>query len=184
MITFWGQVVSCGSKWDPLCCTDNRTINCMLLTGTYHRTLDEKHRVAVPKSLRDAFNSSESGTIFLAPSTDGAIAVYPEPAFRSLANRLADASPTARQVREYARLFFARATSATLDKQGRLRVPGELVELAQLTREVVLLGLQDHVEIWPKAAWEGYVAARTDHYDDIAEAAFGGAKPSNSPDTN
>jgi len=153
----------------------------MLLTGTHHRTLDEKHRVAIPKPLRDAFNSADSKTLFLAPSTDGAVAVYPEVAFRALADRLAGVSPTAKQVREYARLFFARAASSTLDKQGRLRIPSDLVELAKLNGELVLLGLQDHVEIWPKESWETYVSERTSRYDEIAEAAFGWQAPDQAP---
>lgn len=145
----------------------------MLLTGTHYRTIDEKHRISVPKSLRDAFStSSDAGSLYLAPSTDGAVAIYPEAAFRRLAERLAEVSPTRRQVREYARLFFARATACQLDKQGRLRVPSELVEMAKLSGEVVLVGVQDHVEIWPKPAWEAYVADRVGHYDEIAEAAF------------
>lgn len=155
--------------------------NRMLLTGTHHRTLDEKFRVAIPKSLRDAFQTADSDTLFLAPSTDGAVAIYPEAAFRALADRLAKVSPTAKQVREYARLFFARATSAKLDKQGRLRIPGDLAELAQLKGEVVLLGLQDHVEIWLKESWENYVSQRTNRYDEIAEAAFGSPAPEQGP---
>jgi len=144
----------------------------MLLTGTHHRTLDEKHRVAIPKSLRELLESEAAPTLYFAPSTDGAVAIYPESAFRSLAARLQQASPTARGVREYARLFFARAAAVRMDKQGRVRIPTDLVELAQLSGEVVLLGVQDHLELWPRAAWETYVQQRAEHYDQIAEAAF------------
>lgn len=144
----------------------------MLLTGTHHRTLDEKHRVAIPKPLREALESGETTQLFLAPSTDGALSLYPEATFRRLGERLQSASPNARQVREYARLFFARATAGRIDNQGRLRIPTELVELAKLGGEVVLVGIQDHVEIWPRASWEHYVAERAGRYDEIAEAAF------------
>lgn len=144
----------------------------MFLTGTHERTLDEKHRVAIPKLLREGLETADGLQVYLAPSTDGAIAIYPESTFRQLGERLQKASPNARQVREYARLFFARATAARIDKQGRLRLPGELVELARLPSEVVLVGVQDHVEVWPREAWQNYVAERYDRYDDIAESAF------------
>ncbi len=144
----------------------------MLFTGTYHRNLDDKDRVAIPKSLRDGFESSENATLYLAPSTDGALAIYPETAFRQLAERSEQLSPNARKVREYARLFFARATAVHLGKQGPLRIPSELVELAQLGGEVVLVGVRDHAEIWPCLAWENYVEDRTHQYDQIAESAF------------
>ncbi len=144
----------------------------MLLTGTHHRTLDEKHRVAIPKPLRESLETGENEMLYLAPSTDGALALYPQTTFAQLGARLQAASPNARQVREYARLFFARAAAVRIDKQGRLRVPPELAQLSQLAGEVVLVGVQDHVEIWPRAKWETYVAQRAERYDQIAESAF------------
>lgn len=144
----------------------------MLLTGTHHRSLDDKCRVALPKSLREGLETGENCTLYLAPGTDGALALYPEDSFRRLADRLQAATPNARSVREYARLFFARAAAVRPDKQGRLRLPTELAELAKLVGEVVLVGVQDHVEIWPRAAWEQYVDERADHYDQLAESAF------------
>ncbi len=159
--TFWVYVVRCGEKWAV-----------MLLTGTHHRTLDEKHRVAIPKPLREGLELGENATLYLAPATDGALALYPEATFRRLGERLQAASPNARQVREYARLFFARAAAVRIDNQGRLRVPIELVELARLSGEVVLVGVQDHVELWPRAVWQQYVTERAERYDEIAESAF------------
>lgn len=144
----------------------------MLLTGTHHRTLDEKCRVALPKPLREGLETSENPMVYLAPGTDGALALYPEETFRQLGERLQSASPNARSVREYARLFFARAAAVRVDKQGRLRVPTELAQLAKLTGEVVLVGVQDHIELWPRAAWELYVAQRAERFDHIAESAF------------
>lgn len=144
----------------------------MLLTGTHHRTLDEKCRVAIPKLLRESLETAENEALYLAPGTDGALSLYPETAFAELGRRLGGASPHARNVRDYARLFFARAAAVRLDKQGRLRIPTDLAELAKLESEVVLVGVQDHVELWPRAAWETYVAERSARYDEIAESAF------------
>lgn len=144
----------------------------MLLTGTHHRNLDEKHRVAIPKSLREGLEDGENTSLFLAPGTDGALALYPETTFRRLGERLQSASPNARNVRDYARLFFARAAAVRIDGQGRLRIPSELAELTRLGTEVVLVGVQDHVEIWPRGAWDNYVNQRVEHYDEIAESAF------------
>lgn len=144
----------------------------MLLTGTHHRTLDEKSRVAIPKPLRESLESAENASLYVAPGTDGALSLFPESTFAELGRRLQHASPNARSVREYARLFFARAAAVRIDKQGRLRIPADLVELAKLDSEVVLVGVQDHIEIWPRMAWETYVAQRSSRYDEIAESAF------------
>ena len=150
----------------------------MLLTGKYHRSLDEKLRVAIPKSLRESLGGDAGRSLFVAPGTDGSLAIYPHAAFEGLAERLARSSPTARDVRDFSRLLYSQAKNSRIDQQGRLRLPRELVEWAGLTGEVVLLGVQDHLEVWQPAAWEAYAAERRDRYDQIAEAALGPVLPS------
>jgi MraZ protein len=144
----------------------------MLLTGEFGRSIDEKLRVAIPRRLRDAWGCDQQRGIYIAPGTDQSLALYTEEAFARLADRLAQASPTRQDVRTFNRLFYARAQRAELDSQGRVRIPPELAELARLDKEVVLLGVQDHVEVWAADRWKSYLAERQGHYDEIAEAAF------------
>ena len=148
----------------------------MLLTGTFARSLDEKQRVAIPKRLRDALDCPSGGGLFVAPGTDGSLGIYTEDSFARLAERLAQASPTAQEVRAFTRLFYARAQRVELDSQGRIRIPPELVALAQLSKEVVLLGVQDHLELWAAERWQAYLNEKQIHYDEIAEAALGGSE--------
>lgn len=145
----------------------------MLLTGEFGRTIDEKLRVAIPKRLRAALDCPEGQGLYLAPGTDQSLAVYTEEAFARLADRLDRVSPTRQEVRAYTRLFYARAHRVELDGQGRIRIPPELAELAQLQKDVVILGVQDHVELWAAKRWQSYLAEKQSHYDEIAEAAFG-----------
>ena len=148
----------------------------MVLTGTFIRSVDEKLRVAVPKRLREALGCDDSGVLYVAPGTDGSLALYAEGAIERLAERLARASPTQKEVREFTRLFYARTQRVQIDRQGRVRIPPELAELAELGKEVVLLGVQDHVELWSSSRWESYLAEKQARYDQIAEAAFGGSE--------
>jgi MraZ protein len=144
----------------------------MLLTGLFSRSIDEKLRVAIPKRLREALECENRRAIYLAPGTDQSLALYTEEAFARLADRLAQVSPTRQDVRTYNRLFYARAQRVELDSQARVRIPPELAEFARLEKEVVLLGVQDHLEIWAADRWKSYLADRQGHYDEIAEAAF------------
>ncbi|MCA9149334.1 MAG: division/cell wall cluster transcriptional repressor MraZ [Planctomycetales bacterium] len=156
----------------------------MLLTGTFPRTIDEKHRLAIPKRLRDAMslaNASDdeeksAGAIFVAPGTDGSLALYTEEAFSRLAEQLASSPPTGQDVRAFSRLFYAQAERVDLDRQGRIRIPPELVKLAALDKDVVLVGVRDHLELWDKARWEAYLVQQSAQYDQLAERAFGGGK--------
>ena len=92
----------------------------MLLTGSYRRALDDKLRLAIPKPLRDQLPADSP--LYLTPGLDGCVAIYPQAAFAALADRLAASSPAAREVRDYSRLFFSQATTATPDSQWRLRI--------------------------------------------------------------
>jgi len=149
----------------------------MFFTGRFVRSLDEKHRLAIPKSLRDSLGKQAERPLFVAPGLDGALAIYPEEGFARLVDRLQTGPPTASEVRDYSRLFFSQAASARIDSQGRLRLPMELVSWAKLENEVVLLGVQDRMEIWRPDVWAAYVNERQERYDQIAEAAFGQAAP-------
>lgn len=145
----------------------------MLLTGTFSRSVDEKLRIALPKPLRDGLVTGGNGLVYIAPGTDGSLAVYAEEAFGRLAQRVAEASPTEKDVRAFARLFYSRAQTAELDRQGRMRLPGELAAWAQIKREAILVGVRDHVELWTPERWKSYLAETQDRFDDLAESALG-----------
>ena len=145
----------------------------MLLTGTYARTIEEKQRVTIPKPLRLALELGAGSALYVAPGTDLSLAIYPEKAFSQLAERLAQASPTASDVRDFTRMFYARASRVEPDRQARVRIPQDLVDLAGLKKNVVLAGVGDHMELWDADRWEKYLEEKLARYDDIAEAAFG-----------
>jgi MraZ protein len=145
----------------------------MLLTGNFSRSLDDKLRIAIPKRLRDAMSCAVGAGLFLAPGTDASLAMYTETVFAQLGERLGQASPTRQDVRAFSRLFYGQAQHVELDRQGRIRIPPELAQLAHLEKEVVLLGVQDHLELWAATRWQAYIAEKQSHYDEIAEAAFG-----------
>jgi MraZ protein len=146
----------------------------MLLTGTYERSLDEKQRLALPKRFRERLGT-DGQALFLTPGTDGSLALYAGPAFARMAGKLAAQSPTAHDVRAFGRLLYAQSQSIELDGQGRFRVPPELARFAELGREVMLIGVGDHVELWDKGRWETYLAQQQPRYDQLAESAFGHA---------
>ena len=143
----------------------------MVLTGTFERTLDEKLRFALPKGLRQQF-SGKGDVLYLTPGTDGSLALYPEDAFERLANRLAESSPTRRDVRTFSRLFYSQAQRCDLDRQGRIRISQTLAELAGLSREITLVGVRDYIEIWDTDRWRGFCQSQLEQYDAIAEQAF------------
>lgn len=144
----------------------------MLFTGRYPRSLDDKQRLALPKRLRDALGQAPHTPLYLTPGTDGSLALYTEDAFSRLGQQLAQGSPVGQDTRAFSRLFYAQAEAVEVDSQGRIRIPQELAQLAQLGREVMLLGVRDHMELWDKARWHDYWQDQQPRYDQLAENAF------------
>lgn len=144
----------------------------MALTGTFERTIDDKLRLAIPKPLKDAFKVRETDELFLAPGNEGCLSVYSSEGFERFARRLANVSPGRANVRNFLRLFYARAERVVLDKQNRIRIPERLVNHAGLTRDVVIVGVNDHVEIWDKPTWEHFLSANSAQFDDLTTEAL------------
>ena len=67
------------------------------------------------------------------------------------------------------RFFFAGATEAELDKQGRVMLPAALIQHAGLGRNVVIAGMSDHLEIWDAAAWRKELKEVEGSAEDVAE---------------
>lgn len=140
----------------------------MPLTGTYLRTLDDKRRLSVPKRLKDDFGETDLPHLFIAPGTDRSLVLYAPQAFHSLAERFQHQA----HQQNYLRLFYSSSERLDLDRQNRIRIPDRLAEYAGLKHEAVLLGVQDHAELWDREVWDEFAARWTPNFDQLAHAAF------------
>lgn len=144
----------------------------MALTGTFPRTLDEKLRVAVPKRLCDDFGEGNLSALIVAPGQDRCLLVYAPGGFERLGQKLAEQSATRLEVRNYKRLFYSRAERVDLDGQSRIRLPERLASFAGLKREVTLVGVQDHAELWDSEAWKSFLGSNEASFDEMATKAM------------
>lgn len=144
----------------------------MALTGTFERTIDDKFRLVVPKPLKEGFAVSDSDELFLAPGNEGCLSIYSTEGFEKFAQQVARRSPGRANVRNFLRLFYARAERVVLDKQTRIRIPERLMKLANLQHEAVIVGVNDHAEIWDKLTWEQFLAGHSEQYDDLTSEAL------------
>ena len=134
--------------------------------GTYEHTIDEKNRLTLPARFRDALAAG----IVLTRGLDDCLDVYTRPDWDALVEaRLAPLDPFTKEARELKRFFFAAATDAELDKQGRVLVPPALASHAKLGREVVVAGVHDHLEIWDRTTWAAHVTKVEGSAEDVAE---------------
>jgi MraZ protein len=143
----------------------------MLLTGAYHRNLDDKFRLALPKPVREALGDGAKN-LFVAPGTDGSLNIYTETVLLELGETLARKSPVGEPSRAFSRLFYSQIQPTEPDAQGRIRIPVELVQWAKLEGEVVLVGVRDHLELWSSSRWDAFLADRQAAFDQLAVQSF------------
>jgi MraZ protein len=142
----------------------------MLLTGTYPRTLDDKKRMALPKRVREQL--SEPERLFVTPGPDQCLWVFGQQELERLSDKLDQAPATDAEARVFRRLYFAQTETVDVDRSGRILVPERLVQFAGLQRDVVLIGVRDHLELWDAARWEQYLTQHAPRFDAVAEGAF------------
>jgi MraZ protein len=127
----------------------------LMLLGEYEHTIDEKNRLTLPAKFRRAFVDG----ILLTRGMDGCLNAFTRDEWdRVVTDQLAGLDPLSQEARRMRRFFYAGASEAELDRQGRVMIPGALLEYAKLDREVVVAGVHDHLEIWDRAAWRKELA--------------------------
>ena len=137
-----------------------------MLLGEFEHTIDDKNRLTLPAKFRQAL----SGGLVITRGMDGCLYCYPQASWERLVEeRLAGLDPLSREGRLMHRYFFAGASEAEPDKQGRVMIPAPLLAHAQLRRDVVVAGLRDHVEIWDREAWGHELAEIEGSAVDVAE---------------
>lgn len=122
----------------------------ILFQGSSALTLDAKGRVSIPTRHRDALVSQVEGRLTLTRHPDGCLLVYPRNAWEEKREQIAKFPMSARPLQ---RLLLGNAQDVDMDGSGRILVAPELRTAAGLTRDVMLLGMGSHFELWDSAEW-------------------------------
>ena len=135
----------------------------MMFMGEYNHTIDTKLRLIVPSEFREALGD----TFVVTKGLDGCLFVYDNEEWQAFEEKLRSLPITNKEARQFARFFLAGAAEVEVDKQGRILVPNILREFAQISKDVVLIGVASRIEIWSKERFEGM--ASFEDMDEIAE---------------
>ncbi len=117
--------------------------------GSSALSLDAKGRINVPARHRDALMEQAAGRLTLTRHPDGCLLMYPRPEWERKREQIA-AFPM--QARALQRLLLGNAQDVEIDGSGRILVAPELRTAAGMTKEVMLLGMGAHFELWDAAA--------------------------------
>ncbi len=132
-----------------------------MFMSTFYQTMDVKGRMSFPNKLRELIGQK---FVITKGYMGRCLFVYTSDSFKALTSRLA-ALPTNEGLRVM-RYFLASACEVEADKQGRILVPQPLREYGELQKDIVVAGVNDHIEIWDRKNWDDYTNSVAD--DQIA----------------
>jgi MraZ protein len=121
--------------------------------GTFDHNLDAKNRLTVPSKFRAALSDG----VFLTKGIEHCVALYPAATYTALIETtLSRLNPLSPEARDLKRMLYGNATDAELDAAGRVMLPARLLEHAGISREVVVTGAGECLELWDRSTWEAY----------------------------
>jgi MraZ protein len=136
-----------------------------MFLGEFQHTLDAKGRVSLPRKFRDETGSK----LVVSKGLENCLYVYPADGYREFLDNLMSASAFDRNGRAVRRFFTAGATEVDVDSAGRIALTPVLREFGHLSKDVVVAGVGDHIEIWDAEAWNAYGDANATTIEDAAE---------------
>ncbi len=116
--------------------------------------MDEKNRLVMPPKFREVL---ENATMTI--GLDQCIAIYPEEEWKSFCDRLINMDSSQEEARQNIRMFIGSAEDVEVDKQNRIKIPQALQIDVGIEKECMIVGVMNHIEIWPLTAWQAYKQA-------------------------
>lgn len=124
-----------------------------MFLGSSTHTLDDKGRFIIPARFRELIRA-DGGDVVILSRLDGGLFAYTLNGWKKRERRVQDMAKRGGNMRRFLRVFAGNAHECACDKQGRVLVPPGLRAYAGLEKEIVVVGVLDHFEIWSLENWE------------------------------
>ena len=141
----------------------------MFFIGTYNYNLDDKNRLTMPSKLREDLGVK----VYVTLGLDKCLAIYPVETFEKIVSKISSLNSNDPRVRAYKRTFFANSYLCEIDKQGRIQLSKDLLGKCSITKDVVITGAEDCVEVWDKERYASLEEQYEVSYEDNAALMIG-----------
>jgi MraZ protein len=124
----------------------------MAFRGHFEHSLDAKNRLSIPAKFRAAFSAG----VVLAKDPEPCVAVWTPDTHEAIIERaLGDLNPMGSEYRKLSRFYQGNSFEIELDASGRVTLPPPLLGHASIEKDVVVVGVGDHLEVWGGERWRG-----------------------------
>ena len=134
--------------------------------GCHKHSFDEKNRLMIPRRLRERLAPEREGAgFYITRGLEKCLAMY-------TSELTVHTWDLAVATGKFMRQFYGNAEHVEMDKQGRVLLTEGLKAIAALKRDVVLVGVGKHIEIWDANRWDTFMKESDDQYEDFASKAL------------
>ncbi|WP_418318679.1 division/cell wall cluster transcriptional repressor MraZ [Piscinibacter sakaiensis] len=127
----------------------------IVFQGASALTLDGKGRIAMPARHREVLAAIAVNQLTITKHPEGALMIFPRPAWEDFRDRVAALPMSASG---WKRVFLGNAMDVEIDGSSRVLISPELRKSTGLEKNVILLGMGSHFELWDAARYEEHEA--------------------------
>ena len=127
----------------------------IIFQGSSGLTLDGKGRMAMPARHREVLTVMGVKEFTVTKHPQGALMIFPRPTWETFREKVAGLPMSAGG---WKRVFLGNAMDVELDSASRILISPELRASAGLDKEVTLLGVGSHFELWDSARYAAHEA--------------------------
>ncbi|MBI9084810.1 MAG: division/cell wall cluster transcriptional repressor MraZ [Desulfobacterales bacterium] len=124
-----------------------------MFRGSSFHTIDAKGRIIIPTRFRDVIKAG-GGDGVMVSRMDQCLVAYTLEEWRKIEARILDLAEKNDSMRRFRRVFVGGAFECLCDRQERTLIPPTLRQYAELDKEIVMVGVLDHFEIWSRDRWD------------------------------
>ena len=137
-----------------------------MLFGSFEHQLDEKGRIILPSKLR----SSLGDRLYIIKGYEGCLSVFCEKDFQEYIKKFKELPYNEKLTRDVVRIAMSSVSELIVDKQYRIQLQKEVIEKYGISKELTIVGVIDHIEIWNRDKWNEYISNNENKFDFNSEA--------------
>lgn len=141
--------------------------------GEYNCKLDAKGRLSLPSGLRKQLDPADQESFVINRGLSGNLNLYPMSEWIRVMDKLRKLNRFRVKDQKFLRMFQQGANKVTIDSNGRVLIPKDLLKHAGITKEIVLSANIDQFEIWDKGTYDELMKEDWDEFADLAEEVMG-----------
>lgn len=128
-----------------------------LFVGKHVNKIDKKGRVSVPKPFRAALQGRGLSSLYIYPRFKQSALEACDQAFMDrLSRSLDELDLFSEDQDDLASVILANAHELTFDPEGRIVLPPDLAEYAEISNEVIFVGQGPRFQIWQPKAYQSF----------------------------